>query len=166
MYNSTLGPGTNRSLLCFPFSSRERNVRATESREITDSLGSSHAVDSGFQVPEFIFLVSGTWIQAFQSFAEFRIPQANFFLDSGIRITWHRANHTDSWLKLHMRSHLPSPHIRCSTHVPTNFPFRQVHKKLDFTRNVANKWGREWSTKNFGRRRDKSWLCSYQKKRP
>ena len=89
-----------------------------------------------------------------------------FFSDSGIRITWHRANHTDSWLKLHMRSHIPSPHIRCSTRVPTNFPFRQVHKKLQFTKNVANTWGREWSTKNFVRCRDKSWLCSYHKKRP
>ena len=154
MYHSTLG---NEQKSCFPFSSRERNVRATECKEITDSLGSFHAVDSGFQVLEFISLSVEHG---------FKHSKQIFFSDSGIRITWHWANHTDSWLKLHMRSHLPSPHIRCSTHVPTNFPFRQVHKKLDFTRNVANKWGREWSTKNFGRRRDKSWLCSYQKKRP
>ena len=69
----------NRSLLCFPFCARERNVGETECKEITDSLGSFHAVDSGFQVPKFTFLVSGTWIQAFQSFAEFRIPQAKIF---------------------------------------------------------------------------------------
>ena len=84
---------------------------------------------------------------------------------SGIRITWHRANHTDSWLKLHMRSHIPSPYIRCSTRHLQIFLF-VLHKKLQFTRNVANKWGREWSTKNFVRRRDKSWFCSYQEKRP
>ena len=53
MYNSTLG---NEQKSCFPFSSRERNVRATECKEITDSVGSFHAVDSGFQVLEFIFL--------------------------------------------------------------------------------------------------------------
>ena len=53
MYHSTLG---NEQKSCFPFSSRERNVRATECKEITDSLGSFHAVDSGFQVLEFISL--------------------------------------------------------------------------------------------------------------
>ena len=75
----TVHQGTNRSLLCFPFCSRERNVRATEFKDITDSLGFFHAVDSSFQVPEFTFLVSGTWIQASQSFAEFQIPQAKIF---------------------------------------------------------------------------------------
>ena len=126
MYNSTLG--TNRSLLCFPFCSRERNVRATECKEITDSLGSFHAVDSSFQVPEFTFLVSGTWIQASQSFAEFRIPKAKIFHiresgspDIGRTIQIRGKNFTFEAIS-------PAPHIRCSIRVPTSFPFRPTQK--------------------------------------
>ena len=126
MYNSTLGNEQKSPLFSFLLAGKERPLNGMWGNHRQSWILSR----CGFKFPGTRIHIPCQWNLDSSIPIVHGIPDSTSknFPYSGIRITWHRANHTDSWLKLHMRSHIPSPYIRCSTRVPKNFPFRPTQK--------------------------------------